>query len=37
VGFEKVDRDLADCFRTSYSEDLEGLDLDTFKLWLERT
>jgi hypothetical protein len=35
--FDEVDRDLANCFRTAFSEDLEGLDVDTFKLWLERT
>ena len=36
-GFEKVDPGLADCFRRSFSEDLEGMNVNTFKLWLERT
>jgi hypothetical protein len=35
--FEAIDRDLASCFRTAFSEDLEGMDVNTFKLWLERT
>jgi hypothetical protein len=35
--FENIDRDLANCFRTAFSEDLEGIDVNTFKLWLERT
>lgn len=35
--FENIDRDLANYFRTAFSEDLEGIDVNTFKLWLERT
>lgn len=35
--FENIDRDLADCFRKTFSEDLDGIDVNTFKLWLERT
>lgn len=35
--FEAIDGDLARCFRTAFSEDLEGVDVNTFKLWLERT
>ena len=35
--FETIDRELANCFRTALSEDLEGMDVNTFKLWLERT
>lgn len=31
------DRNLADCFRKALEEDLSSLDLNTFKLWLERT
>lgn len=34
--FNKIDADLASCFRTALSEDL-GADVNTFKLWLERT
>ena len=37
TAFEAIDRDLADRFRTAFSEDLEGIDVKTFKLWLERT
>jgi hypothetical protein len=35
--FAGVDPDLADCFRMALREDLEGMDVDTFKRWLERT
>ena len=35
--FEKIDADLASCLRIALSEDLEGADVNTFKLWLERT
>lgn len=35
--FEHIDPDLANCFRTAFSEDLKGIDVNTFKLWLERT
>jgi KAP family P-loop domain len=35
--FEKTDADLAKCFRTALSEDLDGTDVETFKRWLERT
>ncbi len=35
--YEKIDPDLAICLRAALSEDLNGLDLKTFKLWLERT
>jgi polyhydroxyalkanoate synthesis regulator phasin len=35
--FEAIDRKLADCFRTALREDVDGLDVNTFRLWLERT
>ena len=35
--YEKIKPDLAGCLRAALSEDLDGLDLKTFKLWLERT
>jgi hypothetical protein len=35
--FDKIDQDLANYFRIALSENLEGLDVNTFKLWLERT
>lgn len=35
--FDTIDPDLANNFRTAFSEDLEGIDVNTFKLWLERT
>lgn len=35
--FEGVDSDLANCLRSAFGEDLEGMDVNTFKLWLERT
>ena len=35
--FSLIDRNLADCFGKALKEDLEVLDLNTFKLWLERT
>jgi KAP family P-loop domain len=35
--FETDDADLARCFGTALSADLEAMDLNTFKLWLERT
>jgi hypothetical protein len=35
--FETIDPDLANNFRTAFSDDLEGMDVNTFKLWLERT
>ncbi|MGZ8236449.1 MAG: P-loop NTPase fold protein [Methylobacter sp.] len=34
---ETIDPDLASYFRSAFSEDLEGIDVNTFKLWLERT
>ena len=35
--FDTTDKKLADCFRKALREDMEVLDLTTFKLWLERT
>jgi hypothetical protein len=35
--FETIDPDLASCLRRAFSEDLEGMDVNTFKLWLDRT
>ena len=35
--FETIDKDLASCLHSALSEDVEGADLNTFKLWLERT
>jgi predicted transcriptional regulator len=35
--FENVDADLGSCLRIALREDLEGTDVNTFKLWLERT
>jgi hypothetical protein len=35
--FDTTDKKLADCFRKALKEDMEVLDLTTFKLWLERT
>ena len=35
--FDTIDPDLANNFRTAFSEDLEGIDVSTFRLWLERT
>jgi hypothetical protein len=35
--FDTIDPDLANNFRTAFSEDLEGVDVSTFRLWLERT
>jgi hypothetical protein len=35
--FDTIDPDLAKKFRTAFSEDIEGIDVNTFKLWLERT
>jgi hypothetical protein len=35
--FDMIDPDLANNFRTAFSEDIEGIDVNTFKLWLERT
>jgi hypothetical protein len=35
--FEKIDADLANCLRIALRKDLEGADVNTFKLWLERT
>ena len=35
--FSLIDRNLADCFCRALKEDMEVLDVDTFKLWLERT
>lgn len=35
--FETIDADLARSFRAAFDNDLEGMDVDTFKLWLERT
>jgi hypothetical protein len=37
TGFASTDEDLANRFRTAFREDLEGMDVHTFKLWLERT
>jgi hypothetical protein len=35
--FETIDKDLASCLQSALSEDMEGADVNTFKLWLERT
>jgi hypothetical protein len=35
--FEVIDGGLANCLRAAFSKDLEGMDLNTFKRWLERT
>jgi hypothetical protein len=35
--FETIDSDLAKRFHAALSDDLEGTDMVTFKLWLERT
>ncbi len=35
--FETIDKDLASCLQSALSEDMDGADVDTFKLWLERT
>ena len=34
---EKIDENLASCLHTALNEDIEGADVNTFKLWLERT
>src|SRR5262249_32804058 len=35
--YQRIDPDLANALRTAFREDLEGMDIKTFKLWLERT
>jgi KAP family P-loop domain len=35
--FKKIEAPLAECFEVALSEDLKAVDVETFKLWLERT
>ena len=35
--FMAVDSDLPKCFLIAFREDLQGIDVNTFQLWLERT
>lgn len=35
--FETIDKDLASCLQSALSEDMDTMDMNTFKWWLERT